>query len=158
MANWEHKVMTEDELKQLVRDVYDQKYFTSLHCRGQVDPSMIFMPVMFLGAAPTKPSFPEKTGNIKVDRKNKLNHITNLEIWEKEIKEWESEEETSKRENYFNNIGMLYESYDKAGPRSINGFPMFFSCKIVSSEDTKKFWDMYVKYSEMRENFEKEWK
>jgi hypothetical protein len=32
MANWEHHINTEEELKELVRAVYDCKVFTSLQC------------------------------------------------------------------------------------------------------------------------------
>ena len=35
-------------------------------------------------------------------------------------------------------IGFVYEYYDKAGPRCINGYPMFFSCGFVSKADAKK--------------------
>lgn len=31
--------------------------------------------------------------------------------------------------------GMIYEYMDKAGPRSINGYPVFFSMKTLSKED-----------------------
>lgn len=32
-------------------------------------------------------------------------------------------------------IGVIYEYMDKAGPRSINGYPVFFSCKLLSRDD-----------------------
>lgn len=35
-------------------------------------------------------------------------------------------------------IGFVYEYYDKAGPRSINGKPIFFSCGFVSKADAKR--------------------
>lgn len=35
-------------------------------------------------------------------------------------------------------IGFVYEYYDKAGPRSINGYPIFFSCAFVSKADAKR--------------------
>lgn len=143
-SNWEHKRMTEEELKTLVRDVYDQKIFTSLHCNN-FDVKMVFMPLMFIGSPPSEPSL---TKNIKIDRKNKLNYIQ---------EKLDYENETPVREEFLKNIGMVYESYDQAGPRSINGYPIFMSFKIVSIEDTRKFIDKYNKYVEMRENFEKEW-
>lgn len=142
--NWEHKKMTIDELKELVREVYDCKVFTSLQCENR-DVTMIFMPAMFMGAGPTEPSL---GSNNQLNRKNKLKYIEDMLIFE---------EEKPEREEFFKNIGMLYEDYSKAGPRGINGYPMFMSCKIVSVEDTGKFVEMYKKYEEMRENFEKEW-
>lgn len=154
MANWEHYVRTEEELKELVRAVYDCKVFTSLQCPNSTV-GMVFMVSMFMGAAPTEPKFPEKNSDIRKDRKNKLLHFDALEQWRKDMKEWE--DDTTKREEYFKTIGMLYESYDKALPRGINGYPMFMSCNIVSIEDTKRFREMYGKYEKMREDFEKEW-
>lgn len=32
-------------------------------------------------------------------------------------------------------IGNILEEYAKAGPRSINGYPMFFSCRIIHIDD-----------------------
>jgi len=128
----------------LVRGVYDMKYFVSQQCEGHML-SMVFMPIMFLGAAPTEPSLDK---NNQINRKRKLKYIDDLLQYEKE---------TPEREDFFKNIGMLYEEYSKAGPRGINGMPNFFSMKIVSIEDTKRFQEMYTTYCEMRENFEKEW-
>lgn len=154
MANWEHHINTEEELKELVRAVYDCKVFTSLQCPDYLIGS-VFMVAMFMGAPPTEPRFPEKTGDIRKDRKNKILHLDALEQWRKDMKEWE--DDTTKREEYFKNIGMLYEYYGTELPRGINGYPMFMSCRIVSIEDTKRFREMYGKYEKMREDFEKEW-
>ena len=40
------------------------------------------------------------------------------------------------------NIGMVYEHISQAGPRSVNGYPMFMSCKMLSREDSEKLWTM----------------
>jgi hypothetical protein len=144
MSNWEHYTRTEEEMKELVRDVYDCKIFTSLQCPGHMMGS-IFMCSIFMN---TPPAFPSLTGNIKLDRKNKLNHITETLKYE---------EETVKREAYIKNIGMLYEDYSKALPMGVNGYPMFFSVNIASIEEAKRFRDMYGKYETMRGEFEKEW-
>ena len=37
--------------------------------------------------------------------------------------------------------GMIYEHISEAGPRSVNGYPTFFSFHIVSKEDAKKVWE-----------------
>lgn len=39
--------------------------------------------------------------------------------------------------------GMLYEYLDKAGPRSINGFPVFFSFRMLHKDDCAALWDYY---------------
>jgi hypothetical protein len=41
----------------------------------------------------------------------------------------------------------FYEYYDKAGPRSVNGMPCFFSCKIINKEN----WRQVVRYVEKYE-------
>lgn len=33
--------------------------------------------------------------------------------------------------NLVGKVGLVYEYMDKAGPRSINGMPMFFSCRFL---------------------------
>ena len=42
-------------------------------------------------------------------------------------------------------IGFVYEYYDKAGPRSINGYPIFFSCAFVSKHDAKIIGEKVIK-------------
>jgi len=41
-------------------------------------------------------------------------------------------------EEEIKNIGLVYEYYDKAGPRGINDYPMFFSCRMMTSGDWAK--------------------
>jgi len=45
-------------------------------------------------------------------------------------------------------VGMVYEYYDKAGPRSINGYPIFFSFRIVNVKDRLLVWEKYEKIQE----------
>lgn len=48
---------------------------------------------------------------------------------------------------------MLYEYYSEAGPRSINGYPIFFSMRKVIHKDAEAF-KLYVKeYQEMKAKF-----
>jgi len=143
MSNWKHKELTNDELKQLVRDVYDQKIFTSLQCDSS-NMSMIFMPSMFMGVGPIEPSLVE---NNQINRKNKLQYIEDKLIHEKE---------TPEREEYMKNIGMVYEYMDKAGPRSVNGYPCFMSMQIVSYDDAQRFVEKYNSYVKKRKEFEDE--
>jgi hypothetical protein len=42
-------------------------------------------------------------------------------------------------------IGMVYEYLDKAGPRSINGYPIFFSFRVVNVKDRLLVWEKYEK-------------
>ena len=36
------------------------------------------------------------------------------------------------------NLGFVCEYYDQAGPRAINGYPMFFSCQLITKHDAEK--------------------
>lgn len=146
MSNWDHKKHTDEELKKIVRDVYDCKLFTSLHLKGHDSYLLgsIFMPTMFIGAGPTEPSL---VSDNQINRKNKLRYIEEKLQYEKE---------TPEREDFMKNIGMLYEENSKAGPRGINGYPIFMSCQILSIEDTNRFLDLYKRYEKMREEFENE--
>lgn len=137
---WTHTVHTDEQLKEIVRNVYDCKTFTSLQCKG--NESSVFMIMMFIGNPPLAP---DDSDNIRKNRKNKLEYMNNCQIYE---------EETEIREDYIKNIGMLYEDYSKAGPLSVNGYPTFFSCSILSIDDTKRFIDLYIRYEKLRVEFD----
>lgn len=47
-------------------------------------------------------------------------------------------------ESFRNDIGLIFEYLDKAGPRSINGLPCFFSAHYVSKSDTKILMEHYT--------------
>lgn len=49
-------------------------------------------------------------------------------------------------------LGIIYEYYDEAGPSSINGYPIFFSCRMMSKADSKRMWAYHEKLKEMRDN------
>lgn len=44
-------------------------------------------------------------------------------------------------QEYRDDIGMIYEYIDKAGPRSINGYPIFFSMCYINKADAIKVWE-----------------
>lgn len=48
--------------------------------------------------------------------------------------------------------GMTYEYMSEAGPRSINGMPMFWSVRMISQEDAKKVLEKYAKIVEAVKN------
>lgn len=52
-----------------------------------------------------------------------------------------------KQEEY-SNLGFIYEYLSEAGPRSINGFPIFMSCKYVNQEDAKRIFGLVEKINE----------
>ena len=55
-------------------------------------------------------------------------------------------------DEYKNDIGLIYEYYDKAGPRSINGYPIFFSLAFVSKKDAKIVWEKVEKIQKIMED------
>lgn len=50
-------------------------------------------------------------------------------------------------------IGLVYEYLDKAGPMSVNGYPTFYSMKIISSEQMEKVWEFHDLYKEKMKEF-----
>jgi len=53
-------------------------------------------------------------------------------------------------------INFVYEYLDKAGPSFINGYPTFFSCGMLSENDTKKMLKFYEKILEMKKKKKEE--
>jgi len=50
-------------------------------------------------------------------------------------------------------VGMVYEYYDQAGPRGINGFPCFFSLRVLSPKETEKMFMYFEEYKKVKEAF-----
>lgn len=53
-------------------------------------------------------------------------------------------------------VAQLYEYLDKAGPRSINGMPSFFSCRLLSRKMWFRLVPMLAELERQREEFLKE--
>jgi len=133
-----HNERTDDELKIIAKDLYNQKIFSSSHIPQHSTHLInnIFMVMMFLSS--------------KIDwkddsRMNKLIHIFLSHLEEDYVKRYDE---------YINDIGFLYEHLDKAAPMGINGYPIFYSCGILSKKDTDRMFDFYEKYKELQENLE----
>ena len=50
-------------------------------------------------------------------------------------------------------VTFIYEYLDKAGPRSINGMPCFFSCQILNREETELMFELHEKYVALKKEF-----
>lgn len=61
---------------------------------------------------------------------------------------------SEKQRNEVINSGMIYEYYDKAGPRSINGYPCFMSLRILNKDDTKKIIEYVKEIETIKRNFD----
>ena len=48
---------------------------------------------------------------------------------------------------------LIYEYYDKAGPRAINGYPMFFSMQWLRKDEAATMFGYYEKLLEIRKAF-----
>jgi len=135
-----HNERTDDDLKIIAKDLYNQKIFSSSHIPEHSTHliNSIFMVLMFLSS------------NIDWrddSRMNKLIHIYLAHL----------EKDYAKRyDEYINDIGFVYEQLDKAAPRGINGYPIFFSCGILSKKDTNRMFVFYEKYKELQEKIEDE--
>lgn len=51
------------------------------------------------------------------------------------------------------NIGGIYEYYADAGPMSVNGRPIFYSCRFFSTEDTAPLNEYIKVLTEQRKSF-----
>ena len=161
---YKHKTFTDEEIKELVVKAFEGKIFTSYHCKPE-DIGMIFMPIMFINSPPSAPREPElkEDSNIKKERKNKLNHLDSMTQWKKDMEhyntvilpDWERDVQPKIIE-FLDDVGMIYESNDKALPRGINGYPMFSSCGFLSKSDASRFLEVYGKYEKIREKLDKE--
>jgi hypothetical protein len=54
------------------------------------------------------------------------------------------------------NWGMMYEYYEKAGPRSVNGMPNFFSYRVITRHDTSKVLGFYNELKKLLGEFDGE--
>jgi hypothetical protein len=52
-----------------------------------------------------------------------------------------------------NDIGLVYSEMGSAGPRSVNGYPMFTSCRFLNQHDNKLFWEYVDILNAQREAF-----
>lgn len=140
-----HPDQDDDFLKSLAKDIYNNKVFTSNHCR-QNEVTMVFMCLGLL--SPQYPTNPYKTDTTEDNR----NHII-WDLLEKDdlIKIYEYEQEPFK--DFINNIGLVYEYMDSPNlsPTGINFLPCFFSFRHISKNDVDKLNTFYSKYKEIRE-------
>lgn len=50
-------------------------------------------------------------------------------------------------------IALIYEYLSEAGPRSVNGYPSFFSFKLLRKDEAKKMWEFYKVLQDLKKNF-----
>ena len=74
--------------------------------------------------------------------------------------EWEREHAISNAayqgfgEQYLKDLGCIYEHMSKAGPRGINGYPMFMSCHLMHKEDWERALKAILREQKRQEGLE----
>lgn len=130
---------TDEFLKELAKDIFNDKVFTAFMIPENQRAAMIktvFMPLLFMG-----PKHPH-TSDVDTAK------MRDNKIWE--ILD-EDDEIEDYNKNFVSSIGMIYEYYTAPqSGRGINGFPCFFSCRMINCQDTEKLRDFYEKYAEIR--------
>lgn len=91
---------TDEELKQVAKDMIDGLIFTDRHCKDLYELRSSFMVIALME--------------------------------EDSIKKMEQDK-----------IDFIYEYYDKAAPRSVNGRPIFFSCHCLTQDESKRMFEFY---------------
>lgn len=56
------------------------------------------------------------------------------------------------RQHYTRTVGVVWEHLDKAQPASVNGNPVFFSCRFMHTEDWKRVYPFIEQERERRAN------
>lgn len=132
-------------LKSLAKDIYNNKVFTSNHCRPD-EIMMVFM--SFALMSPQPPKNPFNTDTIEGNR----NHVI-WDLLEKDELEKIYDYEHEYFEAFRKNMGMIYEYMDSPNlsPTGINFLPCFYSFQYISVDDKKKLNDFYNQYKEIRE-------
>jgi len=130
---WFWNPQTDDQLKKIAKDLYNNLIFTDRHCQEH-SLSLVFIPLMFM--APSAPSLSDD----KVKNRDSIIY----KLLEEDI-------EQKYYKKFIENIGMVYEYISESGPRSINGNPIFYSFRLLSKIDCDKMLDFYDQYKELRE-------
>ena len=147
------KSQTDDNLKQIAKDIYNGLIYTDRHSGS--DTAMVFMVLMFMGPQPPKsPEYPNKKDSVENNRDNAIYDVLQRDADQKKYEEdraWYEKEYDYYQEHQVKSIGLVYEYLDKRGPTAINGKPTFFSLRLLNHDDTKKMFEYYEQYKEIRE-------
>ncbi len=139
-------------LRNLARDIYENKVFTSKHI-PEHSISMIqsiFMPLIFMtNDGIMSNNYDEDEREVKLIALELFNKYS--DYFDNIKKEIGKTEDDLKKE-FYASIGMFYEYYTEQAPRMINGFPIFYSMQYISIEDSDK---VSIFYKEYKEHIEK---
>ena len=161
---------TKKELRQIALDIVDNRIFTDKHMSENECAHLlgsVFMPILFgaLAPRPVKVKCINDTGEdcLEVDKEYLIAPLgkTDKEVEDmyfvfiKGASEWFLKERFEVVEviKPAEHVGLVFEYYDKSGPRSINGLPMFMSCQLLNREDAVTVHDMIVPLMEAKQKF-----
>lgn len=127
-------------------------------CLNWLPPRPVPLQEPVMGSMPPEPKkdgpFADYCESLKWDadcKKVRDQHRERLVEHKQSVKEWEIENKElldlyAKRDEleerlfkeYVSQIGVVWEHYDKAMPRSVNGYPMFLSCHLMNMDDWER--------------------
>lgn len=158
-SKWKHTSQTDECLKKIAKDIYNSLIYTDRHFSKNDNIISHFMPLLFMGPkTPEAPKYPSENSNLEGQRDNKLYDLVQREKdqkeYEKALENFPFEKECY--DKYIADIGLVYEYMSGSmSPMAINGKPVFMSCRFLDKDDTKKMFDYYNQYSEIREKADK---
>ena len=147
------KSQPEENLKKIAKDLYNGLIFCDRQCQNEI--MSVFMVLLFMGPKqPEPPKYPNENSSVANDRDNAIYDVIQRDAdqakYEEDMK-WYEVEVKYFNEEQLKSIGLVYEYLSEAGPMSVNGKPTFFSCRLLNIEDTKKMFEYYNQYKEIRE-------
>lgn len=147
---------TDDELKQIAKDLYNNKIFCDRHLSQNDRIESHFMVLIFMGPKkPEPPKYPSDNSNLQGSRDNKLYDLVQREEDQKKYEEELAQYpiEMGQYNEYLKSIGLVYEYLDsgQTSPTSVNGKPVFLSCRFLNLDDTNKMFEYFEQYKSIRE-------
>lgn len=150
---------TDDELKNIAKDLYNGKILTSLQVPDDLV-NIIFMPIMFMG--PKEPEYPKSKNSINDPIAKEIDNVL-FDLLDKDdaIKKYNKEISLFKKELeyyktiYIKNIGIVFEYFsNSSGSVAINNYPIFYSCHFLSVNDKDNMLKFYEQYKVLRESID----
>lgn len=147
------KSRSDEDLKKIAKDLYNGLIFCDRQCENDI--LSVFMVLSFMGpkrpSPPRHPNIPNSTEN---KRDNTIYDVIQRDEDQKKYEEdmkWYKVERKYFEEAQLKSIGFVYEYLSERGPMSVNGKPTFFSLRLLNHDDTRKMFEYYEKYKEIRE-------
>tara|TARA_X000000950_G_scaffold259444_1_gene327834 strand:+ start:8298 stop:8753 length:456 start_codon:yes stop_codon:yes gene_type:complete len=127
--------MTSEEKKEFVRGCLQGQIFTSSMIPDHDWVNMVprvFMPIAFgcLQVSVPEPEIPEE-----IPEDMSVDEFDRLQADKEDILDRHRELKKKLQKEIDDQIGVVWEWYSESLPRSINGYPIFMSCRIMHKED-----------------------